>query len=129
MPTQRSRRIRNSRSLCPKYGATKQMVIQTFYNRWDVITTDLQQVFEFKTTLSSILETRRFPLLGWPNEGETRLPSSWNFHNKEWLSNLILVGHLIRHNSFARTIPLHYDGLCIQHFASKSILAQRLDRT
>jgi hypothetical protein len=63
------------------------MALQTSNNRWDVATTDTQQIFEYKTTFSSLLETRRFSFLGGPNESETGFFVVWNLHNKEWLPN------------------------------------------
>jgi hypothetical protein len=52
-----------------------------------VATADTQQIFEYKTTFLSLLETRRFPFFGGPNESEAGFPAVWNLHNKKLLPN------------------------------------------
>jgi hypothetical protein len=37
------------------------MVVQASNNGWDMPTVDTQQIFEYKTTFPSLMETRRFP--------------------------------------------------------------------
>jgi hypothetical protein len=63
------------------------MAVQTSNNGWDMAIADTQQIFEYKTTFSSLLETTRFLFLGGPNESEAGFPEGWNLQNKEWLPN------------------------------------------